>query len=72
VGKRMDVVSRGESYGEPEIVCPWCGYVDRDSWEWEPSNGPGGEGDGTHECGECEREFLVSRNISVSYSSRKS
>lgn len=67
---RQDVVRDGESYGEEFIVCPWCGYVDNDSWEWQPErHGP--EGDGTTECGECAREFHVSRSISVSYSTRR-
>jgi hypothetical protein len=64
---RADVASRGESYGEEQIVCPWCGHVDRDSSEW----GNGGEGDGESECGECQRLFEVSRHISVSYSTRR-
>jgi hypothetical protein len=64
---RTDIVSRGESFGEDAIVCPHCGHEDRDSSEW---NG-GDEGDGEEECGECERAFIVSRHISVSYSTRK-
>lgn len=53
-----------------DIVCPYCGHEERDSWEWQPElHGP--EGDGDTECGECGREFGVSRHVSVSYSTRK-
>lgn len=49
-----------------EIVCPYCGHKDRDSWEWND----GHEGDGTSECGECEREFRVSRHVMIRYSTK--
>ena len=47
-----------------DIVCPYCGDVDRDSWEWND----GAEGDGESECGECGRAFTVSRSVQVHYS----
>jgi len=49
------------------IVCPYCGHVDRDSWEW--NNGE--EGDGEAECGECEKSYGVSRHVMVKYSTRR-
>ena len=48
-------------------VCPFCGYEDHDSWEI----GDGGEGETSVNCGSCDEEFLVSRHISVSYSTCK-
>lgn len=49
-----------------EIVCPFCGNEFSDSFEY-------GEGEdiGLIECGECEKEFYATRNISVSYSTKK-
>jgi hypothetical protein len=50
-----------------EIVCPHCGHVHSESYEF----GGGGEGDGEDECGECGKKFYWSRTISVSYSTSK-
>ena len=47
-------------------VCPHCGHVERDAWEFD--FGGGLEGDGEVTCGECEREYFCSRHVSVSYS----
>jgi DNA-directed RNA polymerase subunit RPC12/RpoP len=44
-----------------EIVCPYCGYEQGDSWEYD------GECDEL-ECAECGKKFHYSRDISVSYS----
>lgn len=54
------------TYSTEGVVCPYCGHEDRDSWEL----GDGGEGCGETECGECEREFVWVRTLSVSYSGR--
>ena len=50
-----------------EIVCPYCGYVHSESYDF----GSGGEEDSETECGRCERKFNWSRMISVSYSTSK-
>lgn len=42
------------------IICPYCGWVDEDSYEMEA------ECD-VFECGDCERKFDVSRSVSVTY-----
>lgn len=47
-----------------EIVCPYCGDEDPDSWEW---NG-GEEGDGHTDCKSCGREFYVQRHVLITYS----
>lgn len=44
-----------------DIVCPWCGYEDRDSWEVDDS-------DEDMECGRCEKHFSMERDVSVTYS----
>jgi len=50
-----------------EIVCPYCGYVHSESYDF----GGGGEEDSEAECGRCDRKFNWSRMISVSYSTSK-
>lgn len=52
-----------ETYNREGVICPYCGYLDRDSWEL----GDGGEGCGETECGQCEKEFTWSRSFSVTY-----
>jgi hypothetical protein len=47
-----------------EIVCPHCGYADRDSWEVEPN-------DDEMNCGRCDKEFYYERHIDVTYSTQK-
>jgi transcription elongation factor Elf1 len=50
-----------------DATCPHCGYVVRDSWEINFQNS-GGEVEMT--CGECEKDFIVWRQIQVTYSTR--
>jgi hypothetical protein len=45
-------------------ICPYCGAEDEGAWEME------GE-DGTTDCGECEREYRWSRNVSVTYDTER-
>ncbi len=51
------------TYNDKGVECPYCGHIDKDSWEL----GDGGEGCGETECGECEKTIIWVRNISVSY-----
>lgn len=49
-------------------VCPWCGYLMQDAWELDL------EGDGstsTSDCGDCEREYKVTMELTVQYSTEK-
>ena len=48
------------------LVCPHCGYEDKDSWECNR----GEEGDWEQDCHLCGEPFRASRHVSVSYSSR--
>lgn len=50
-----------------EIVCPFCGYIFSDSWEYESDC----EDIGLLECRECEKSFYATRNITVDYSTEK-
>lgn len=52
-----------------EITCPYCGHVFSDSWEVNQSGGM--EWDAEVDCGECDETFIASRNVSVTYSTRK-
>src|ERR1035437_6197215 len=54
---------------EREPVCPHCGHEHRDAWEWD--FGTGMEGEATFECDHCEKEFVCSREVEVTYSTRK-
>jgi transcription elongation factor Elf1 len=49
------------------IVCPYCGYEDLDSWEVDS----GEEDLGIIECGVCGKEFLASRVIDITYCTEK-
>lgn len=50
-------------------VCPYCGHLERDAWEID--FGPGLDGNTHTWCGSCGKEYFLSRNVSVSYSSKK-
>jgi hypothetical protein len=50
------------------ITCPYCGWFDRDSWEVDFG---GMEGETEYDCGECEKEFTVCRQVEITYSSYK-
>jgi DNA-directed RNA polymerase subunit RPC12/RpoP len=46
-----------------EIVCPWCGYEQSDSWE--------ASDEGDHICDNCLREYRHVREVEISYSTEK-
>ena len=50
----------------PEPVCPHCGHKHRDAWDL--SFDGGAEGECEIECGECGKDYIISRHVSVSYS----
>jgi len=50
--------------GEDELVCPWCGYSDPDSFEIDP-------GEGQTDCPDCEKEFTYMIQTSVIYASAR-
>jgi len=52
------------------IVCPHCGYEDRDSWEVD--FGPGLEGETEHECADCGLTMKAERCCTVTYTTAKS
>lgn len=58
----VDMSNENEHDYTDEIVCPWCGHSNSDSWE---------VGDGLQECENCEKSFYVARNIVVTHSTQK-
>jgi len=48
------------SYMSPNMVCPHCGFVIEDEWEY-------GSDDGIAECSNCEKDFFYHRYTSISY-----
>lgn len=55
---------KNEQFETEELVCPWCGYSDPDSWELA-------DADDEYECPSCEKIFEYERNIEVTYTSRR-
>lgn len=49
-------------------VCPACGHVHRDAWEW--NFGDGLEGDIEHDCDNCGAEFGCIRIVDVAYTTK--
>ena len=51
--------------GTDDPVCPYCGYVMIDAWEWFSKN----QEEAEMECGNgaCEKLFTACREFSVSY-----
>lgn len=56
---------QNEQFQERKIICPWCGYENGDSWEYEDS-------EDEVECGECGRLFDLEVETEVHYTTRKS
>ncbi len=46
------------------LVCPYCGYEDKDEWELS-------DNEGETFCGRCDEEFAYTRHVSISYSTSK-
>jgi len=47
-----------DTWHKDEITCPYCKHEQTDAWEFE---------DGEHQCGECEKEFNLTINHTVTY-----
>lgn len=47
-----------------EIVCPYCGYEEGDSWEYSSDSQE-------IDCLECGKTFQMNRNITVDYTTEK-
>jgi transcription elongation factor Elf1 len=49
---------------EKNIICPYCDHEDENSWEFQ-------EDSAIHACGNCEKEFNVTREIEVTYTTSR-
>ena len=56
---------QNEQWETDYIVCPYCGYVDMDSWEIDEGHYD------EFECPSCEEVFEVECEYRVTYTSRK-
>lgn len=56
---------KNEQSGKDAITCPWCGYSDPDSWEFE------GEYDDGYKCRYCGKPFTVERIVDITYTSKR-
>ena len=52
---------------QTEIVCPYCGKVVSDSWEYREGVEP--NQDTEIQCPNCDEDFFFSFDVSVTYSS---
>ncbi len=53
----------GNTDYESEIICPWCGQAQSDSWEASDED--------DHICDNCEHEYSHVRCVDVTYSTQK-
>ncbi len=61
--RKMQIDFEPESkHYESGLVCPYCGYEDRDSWELA-------DDDNEHECGRCGAIIAYERQVTVEYNS---
>lgn len=70
VEKEIDPLKYLDYWHTDEIMCPYCDCIFEDSWEYFR----GQYFDGATSivtCLECEKEFEVMQNISVTYNSNK-
>jgi len=51
-----------------EVVCPWCGAEDSDSWEYGNDSE---QNHGSYDCYECRKIFFWERDLEVTYTTRK-
>lgn len=54
-----------------DVVCPYCGYEFKDSYELFEFYNSHGEDNVDVECDECGKEFNAYRHITIDYSSHK-
>ena len=48
------------------LICPYCGYEDKDTWESGVD-----EGGELIDCQECGKEYFAVQNVLISYSTKK-
>ena len=58
------MIDEFDHWHTPEIVCPYCGHVYQDSWDFDGDSGETW-------CGECEKLFFYQRDFDVYYDTEK-
>ena len=53
-----------DTWNTDEIVCPWCGYVFGDSWDYD-------ENDDLIQCPECEKTLEMQMEHHITYYTQK-
>lgn len=59
----MEIEDVKKVTGTTNAVCPSCGYEDINSWEYNLDDGEITE----TECPDCGKEFIVRRNVYITY-----
>lgn len=54
---------------QPQPTCPYCGHCHDSAFEWD--FGPCLDGDTTHDCDDCGKEFEVERVVTTEYTTKK-
>ncbi len=57
-----------DTLGTDHPICPWCGHLHRDAFEWRMRDG---DEEDTGECDSCGKPFVTTRNVTVTYDTRK-
>lgn len=53
-----------DTFRTDNITCPWCGYEEKDSFEFDNDAG-------TVECPSCDKEFFYERITEVCYDTKR-
>jgi len=59
------ISNKNDTILEDKIICPYCGYIFSDSWEYNP-----GEYENV-ECMNCDEIFVLNVVVTVEYSTQK-
>lgn len=63
--ERRERAWENEQWHQDEITCPWCGYVETDSWEFDD------EYDDEYECLNCGKPFILEKLVEITYTSKR-
>ena len=61
----LELAWENEQRHKDNITCPWCGYEDPDSWEFDD------EYDDKYECLSCGKPFVLEKFVEVTYTSKR-
>jgi transposase-like protein len=60
-----------DTFYTKDIICPYCGYEDTESYEMEGEEGGWNDATGEYKCPECNMKFHWRRSVSVKYVTTK-